>query len=80
MVDWKHIINIITVIIIAMIFILIAGNFLYIHENSDVMEKNPIFFALGLAFAGGGSSILFNLVSKNFLPKELHNEISEIKK
>ncbi len=76
----KHIINIITIIIIAIIFILIAGNFLYIHENSSVLEKNPFYFALGIAFASGGASILFSLFSKNILPTELSEEISNIKK
>jgi hypothetical protein len=76
----KHYINLTTIIIIAVIFILIAGNFLYIHEKSEMPHKNPIYFALGIVFASGGASILFNLLNKNILPTELYEEISNIKK
>ncbi len=76
----KEIINTITVIIIAIIFIMIAGIFLYKHENADILDKNPIYFALGIAFAGGGSSIIFNLLQKNILPSHLRDRINLIKK
>lgn len=75
----KHYINLATIIVIAIIFIMISGIFLYIHENSDVLVKNPLYFALGLAFASGGATILFNIFSKNILPTELHMEIDDIK-
>ncbi len=75
----KHYINVLTIIAIAITFILISGIFLYIHEHSEVLTKNPLYFALGIAFAGGGSSILFELFSRNMLPVELHQEIENIK-
>lgn len=76
----KHYINLLTVIIISVIFILIAGIFLYLHESQDLEKKEPIYFAMGIVFASGGASIIFNMFIKNLLPTELYDEIDHIKK
>jgi hypothetical protein len=76
---YKDVINTITIIVIALIFIMIAGIFLYKHENCNILEKNPMFFALGIVFASGGASILFNLITKSILPDDLKERINTIK-
>lgn len=76
----KHYINLLTVTIIAIILMLGAGIFLYLHENAVLEEKNPIYFAAGIVLASWGANILFNMFIKNVLPAELYNEIDHIKK
>ncbi len=61
-------------ITIALIFIVFSGIFLYMNENLPTEERNPLFFALGIAFASGGASIIFNMIVKTF-PEHIHKEI-----
>ena len=74
----KKIINFITIIILAMICINVAGIFLYKHERMNMLEKNPIYFALGIGFAGLGAGILLALFRSYLIPKELNQTLARI--
>ena len=68
-------INVLTIFILALIFIHIAGICLYKHEHTDIRHKNPIYLAMGFGFAGLGGSILLSLLEARLLPKPLREEI-----
>ena len=74
----KRWINFMTIIVLAVICIHIAGIFLYKHESMNILDKQPIYFALGIGFAGLGSGILLTLLKNFILPAELNNELTSI--
>ena len=65
----------IIILIFSIICIYIAGTVLYIHDNMPNGKKNPIYFALGIAFAGTGGSILTKFLFNTVLPNKINKEI-----
>jgi hypothetical protein len=76
----KKILNTTTTMLIALTFIIISGILIYTHENMPLTEKNPIYFALGIAFASGGASIFFGMLSNHALPDEIAERVTEARK
>jgi hypothetical protein len=72
-------IHLISVIILSLGLIFLGGALFYKHNDPPLHERNPIFWALAIALASGGGSILLGLIFKTLLPKELSNTIKNIK-
>jgi hypothetical protein len=72
-------INLVTIIVISLGFIFIGGAFFYIHNEPGIYGKNPLFWALGISMASGGGSLLIGILTKHLLPKELLQEMNNIK-
>jgi hypothetical protein len=72
-------IHLITVILIAIGLIFLGGSLFYIHSTPQPHERNPIFWALAIALASGGGSILINLISKTMLPLQISQKMRELK-
>ena len=73
-------INLISVIIISLGLIFLGGALFYQHNASPLHERNPIFWALAIALASGGGSVLVGLIFKTLLPKELSETMRGLKK
>jgi hypothetical protein len=72
-------INLAIVVAVAMIFIFIGGAGLYTHNHQPTEKKNPTYFAVGIAFAGVGGSILAQLVLGLLVPADIRSLIREHK-
>ncbi len=73
----KKILNTVTTLVIALTFIIISGILIYTHDNTPLENKDPIYFALGIAFASGGASVFFGMLSKHILPDEIAEKVAE---
>jgi hypothetical protein len=71
-------IHLITVILIAIGLIFLGGSLFYIHSTQQSHERNPIFWALAIALASGGGSILINLIFKTVLPLQISQIMREL--
>ena len=72
-------IHLITIIIISMGLIFLGGSFFYQHSYPPIHERNPMFWALAIALAGGGGSVLIGLILKHLLPMQLSNQMRALK-
>ena len=72
-------IGLLTVVILAMIFICTGGAFLYKHNKDPLEKRNPIYFSLGIAFAGAGGSIISGIAQAVLVPPHIRSHINEIK-
>ena len=72
-------INFAIVIVIAIIFIFIGGSCLYMHNKTDDTKKNPLYFALGIAFAGAGGSIISHAAMGVMIPPVIRSMIQNTK-
>ena len=64
-----------TIIIIGIIFLLISSIFLDIYDNSNILERNPIYRALGFGFATTGGAVIFNIISNLLIPSDLKEDL-----
>lgn len=72
-------IGLLTVILIAMILILVGGGFLYKHGQLPPHARNPLYFAIGIAFAGGGGQIISSIAQAILIPPNIRSHINEIR-
>lgn len=67
------------VILLSITLILIGGSFLYKHNQARPHERNPLYFAIGIAFAGGGGQIISSIALALLVPSHILTHINEIK-
>jgi hypothetical protein len=75
----KSNIHLIIIILISIGMIFLGGALFYMHNTPPPHERNPIFWALAIAIASGGGSILTGLMYKTLLPTEISKSIKELK-
>jgi hypothetical protein len=71
-------IHLITVILISIGLIFLGGSLFYMHSTPQPHERNPIFWALAIALASVGGSILINLIFKTILPVQISQKMREL--
>ena len=67
------------VLLLAIVLILIGGSFLYKHNQAHPHERNPLYFAIGIAFAGGGGQIISSIAWALLIPPHIRTHINEIR-
>lgn len=72
-------IGLVIVILLAMSFICLGGAFLYKHSQAPMEVRNPLYFAMGVAFAGAGGSIISGLAQAVLVPHHIRSHINDIK-
>lgn len=72
-------INLAIIIVMSIGFIFLGGVFMYKHHSVPYAEKNPIYFAFGIAFAGGGGRLLTSLIMSYMIPNEVLGDMNKIK-
>jgi hypothetical protein len=78
LINYSKAVNNAIIIIISIAFIFIGGVFLYKHDSVPFAEKNPIYFALGIAFAGSGGKLVSSMILNSILPPDVILNIEEI--
>lgn len=76
----RKIVNLLTIILIAMSFICIGGVFNDLSNSQDMHMRQPLFWPLAIGFSSAGGGLILGLVLKHFLPFELIEEMRNIKK
>jgi hypothetical protein len=77
LINYRKYVNYAIVIVISIAFIFIGGVFIYKHESVTYAEKNPIYFALGIAFAGSGGKLVSSMVLNSILPPDIKSNLQE---
>ena len=72
-------VHLISIILISMGLIFIGGALFYQHSVLPIHERNPVFWALAIALASGGGSVLVGLIMKNILPEDLIKQMKNYK-
>jgi len=67
------------IVMVAMIFIYIGGASMYMHSKMSDEKKNPLYFSIGIAFAGAGGSIISHMVMGALVPPNIRAAIREAK-
>jgi drug/metabolite transporter (DMT)-like permease len=75
----KSNIHLITIIFISIGLIFIGGALFYQHSAPPVHERNPIFWALAIALASGGGSVLVGIIMKHLMPYEISQQMKTYK-
>jgi hypothetical protein len=78
LINYSKYVNYAIIIIISIAFIFIGGVFIYKHESVPFAQKNPIYFALGIAFAGSGGKIVSSMILNTVLPPDVVINMKEI--
>ena len=78
LINYGKYVNYAIIIIIAISCIFLGGIFIYKHDSATITEKNPIYFALGIAFAAIGGKLISSMVLNSILPESINNNIKEI--
>jgi hypothetical protein len=76
--NYRKSVNYAIIIVISIAFICIGGVFLYKHNSATYAEKNPIYFALGIAFAGSGGKLVSTIVLNSILPQDVKDDIKNL--
>jgi hypothetical protein len=71
LINYSKSVNNAIIIIISIAFIFIGGVFLYKHDSVPFAQKNPIYFALGIAFAGSGGKLVASMILNAMLPPDV---------
>jgi hypothetical protein len=71
LINYSKSVNNAIIIIISIAFIFIGGVFLYKHDSVPFAQKNPIYFALGIAFAGSGGKLVSSMILNAMLPPDV---------
>lgn len=71
-------INLITVIILAMVFMTIGGIFYDIHSHLPLHEREPIYWPMSIGFSSAGGALIIGLLMKTLLPIDLFNDMKSI--
>ena len=77
--DGDRKIGFVIVVILAITFIFIGGAFIYKHGSDPLEKRNPLYFALGIAFAGAGGQIISGIAQAILVPPHIRNQINDIK-
>lgn len=72
-------IHLISIIFISMGLIFIGGALFYQHSTLPIHERNPMFWALAIALASGGGSVLVGMIMKHILPEDLIKQMKQYK-
>jgi hypothetical protein len=78
LINYSKYVNYAIIIIISISFIFIGGVFIYKHESATFAEKNPIYFALGIAFAGSGGKLVSSMILNSILPPDIVLNMKDI--
>jgi hypothetical protein len=56
-----------------------GGALFYQHSAPPVHDRNPIFWALAIALASGGGSVLMGIIMKHLMPYEISQKMKTYK-
>ncbi len=76
----QQLVNILTIIVISFVCIYISGICSHLYESKDKNRRNPVFWALGIGFAGLGAGILLMLLEIHFLPEHIRVELVRMRR
>ena len=72
-------IHLISIILLSLGLIFLGGAFFYQHSAPPIHERNPVFWAFAIALASGGGGVLIGLIMKTLLPKDLSDQMKNLK-
>jgi uncharacterized membrane protein len=75
----KKNVNLLTIIIIAFIFIFIGGVLFDLSNNQESHTTQPLYWPLAIGFSSSGGALLIGIFLRTLLPFELLQEIQELK-
>lgn len=69
------IVALLILLVYAFASILLGGMFIYFYNIAGVHDRNPLYWALGIAFAGSGGAIISKIIMAVLLPADLLKQI-----
>jgi len=72
-------VGLVIIVLLAAIFIFTGGAFIYKHSKDPMESRNPLYLALGIAFAGAGGQIISGIAQAILVPPHIRTHINEIK-
>jgi uncharacterized membrane protein len=75
----KKNVNLLTIIIMAFIFIFVGGVLYDLSNNQESHTTQPLYWPLAIGFSSAGGAILIGLFLRTLLPVELLQEMRDLK-
>ncbi len=72
-------IGLLIVVILAVSFIFIGGSFLHTYNQAPTAERNPLYFAIGIAFAGAGGQSIAGMIQALLVPPHIRSQMNDIR-
>ena len=63
--------HLVSIIFISLGLIFLGGALFYQHSAPPIHKRNPIFWALAIALASGGGSVLIGIIMSQIMPCDL---------